>query len=72
MSSACCRMLLVMPSFPGALFGEAVRTARSTSGTVMSGHSIGTGYWYPLMSERSAWDGGGKKDWRRTSAFSSG
>lgn len=46
-----------MPSAPGALFGEAVRTVFSISGMVMSGHLIGGGYSYPLMSEEvcSGW-----------------
>jgi hypothetical protein len=45
---------LMIPSAPGALFGAALRTAFSISGSVMSGHSIDGGYWYPFMSERSA------------------
>src|SRR3569833_2303001 len=72
MSRVWCRAPLVIPSAPGALFGEALRTAFSISGMVMSGHSIGGGYWYLSVSERLAWSGGGKKDWRSTSAFSSG
>ena len=71
-SSVWCRIPLVIPSAPGALFGEAPRTAFSISGIVISGHSIDGGYWYPSMSARSAWAGGGKKDWRSSSAFSSG
>lgn len=61
----------MIPSGPGALFGEALRTALSISGIVMSGHS-GRGYAYPSIFERSAWSGGGKKVCRSVSAFSSG
>lgn len=65
-------MPLVIPSVPGALFGDDLRTAFSISGIVISGHSIDGGYVYPSTSERSACRGGGKKVWRSVSAFSPG
>ena len=62
----------MIPSVLGALFGALVRTAFSISGIMISGDSIGSGYSYPLISDRSAKTGSGKKDWRSSSAFSSG
>ncbi len=50
-------------------FGAALRTAFLISDMVMSGNLIGGGYWYPSMSERSAWTLGGKKDCRGTLAY---
>jgi hypothetical protein len=46
---------------PGALFRDDLRTTFSISGIVIFGHSISGGYAYLLISERSAWSGGGKK-----------
>src|SRR5690348_14424834 len=59
-----------MSSVPGVLLGAALRIAFSISEGVISGHSMGWGYSNPWMSDRSAFSGGGKNDWRRVSAFS--
>src|SRR4051812_42671008 len=69
-SSVWWRMLFGILSVPGILFGAAFRVALSISDGVISGHSYGFGHSNPWMSARSALSGGGKKDWRKVSAFS--
>jgi hypothetical protein len=66
-----CQTVFGSWSCPGALFGDACRTAFLISSPVTGGKSIGYGYLPELISLRSAGSGIGKKASCNTLAFCS-